>query len=311
MQVAVVGSITVDIVASGMPVDLVRGDKQEVLAIDLYPGGGAINATAMLLDQGEQVRLLGTVGQDALGLGLCAYLDAMGVDTHAVRKLAGQQTGKAVVLVGPQGDASVLARRGANAYTQIHPQDLDVDLLYVAPLGAAPMDSLAQALAHGASRAACWAVNPSVACVRQPDEAFRCVWDRADVLSLNGVEAQMLAAVPAGQILADLPVAQATELAQHLQRRAGQAVLITLGAQGAVLVIDGQPYFEPARRVAVRSTVGAGDAFNARFAQSWFRRRDPVLALRQATQASAQILGQWAGNAWAPMWQDVDSGVWP
>ncbi len=295
------GSITVDIVVSGMPAELARGDKQEVAAIDLYPGGGAVNATAGFLDQGEQVRLLGAVGQDELGARLRAHLDGLGVDTSGVQMCADQQTGRAIVLVGPTGGASVLARRGANGCLRVRPQDLAADLLYVAPLAGAPMESLAAALAQGGKRAACLMVNPGVSSVQRRDEAFRQVWERADVLGLNAVEAQMLAGVAPADILADLPVAQAGLLAERLQRHARQAVVITLGVQGAVLALDGQRHFEPARQVAVRSTVGAGDAFNSRFAQAWCRRRDPGYALRQATQAAADVLGQWSGNLFAPM----------
>ena len=67
MQLVAIGSITVDIVVSGMPAELARGDKQEVGSIDLYLGGGALNATASFMEQGESVRLLGALGRDGLG----------------------------------------------------------------------------------------------------------------------------------------------------------------------------------------------------------------------------------------------------
>src|SRR5690606_2017366 len=151
-----------------------------------------------------------------------------------------------------------------NGCLRVRPQDLAADLLYVAPLAGAPMESLAVALAQGGKRAACLMVNPGVSSVQRRDEAFRQVWERDDVLGLNAVEAQMLAGVAPADILADLPMAQAGLLAERLQRHARQAVVITLGVQGAVLALDGQRHFEPARQVAVRSTVGAGDAFNSR-----------------------------------------------
>lgn len=309
MQVVALGSITVDIVVSGMPAELTRGDKQEVSAIELYPGGGAVNATAGFRDQGAQVRLLGSVGQDALGERLRHHLHSLGVDTSAVGICAGEQTGKAVVLVGPCGSASVLARRGANSALRFSAPDLLADLLYAAPLAAPAMDSLAQALVQSHRRPACLMINPSVASVQRQDEAFRQVCARADMLGLNAVEAQMLAGLAPADIQADLDIVRAGELAQRLQCHPRQGVLITLGAQGAVLALGGERYFEPARQVAVRSTVGAGDAFNSRFALAWCQRRDPVHALRQATQAAADVLGQWAGNFFPPLWQEGPRGL--
>ncbi len=311
VQVVAIGSITVDIVVSDMPAELARGDKQEVGAIDLYPGGGALNATAGFMSQGESVRLLGALGRDGLGERLHAHIEQLGIDVGSVQICADQPTGKAIVLVGPSGSASVLARRGANACLSIQPQDLSADLIYVAPLALQPMESLAQALAQvRQAEQGCLALNPSVACLRQQGEGFKQVYARSDVLGLNAVEAQMLAGIPGADIQLDLSAGQASELATRLQHHPRQALLITLGVEGAVLAFDGQQYFEPACKLSVRSTVGAGDAFLSSFALAWKRGMAPPQALQFASQAAAARLEQWAANAFPPLFgQDTDEVV--
>ena len=124
MQLVAIGSITVDIVVSGMPAELARGDKQEVGSIDLYLGGGALNATASFMEQGESVRLLGALGRDGLGERLRAHIEQLGIDVSSMQICPDQPTGKAIVLVEPSGSASVLARRGANACLCVQAQDL-------------------------------------------------------------------------------------------------------------------------------------------------------------------------------------------
>lgn len=301
VQVVAIGSITVDIVVSDMPAELARGDKQEVGSIDLYPGGGALNATAGFMTQGESVRLLGALGRDGLGERLCAHIEQLGIDVSSVQICPDQPTGKAIVLVEPSGSASVLARRGANACLRIQAQDLQADLIYVAPLALQPMESLAQALAQREKGSTCLAVNPSVACLRQQGQGFKQVYAQADVLGLNAVEAQMLAGVQDADIQLDLSIEQASVLATRLQHHPQQALIITLGVQGAVLAVNAQHYFEPACQVAVCSTVGAGDAFLSSFALAWKRGLEPSQALQFASQAAAARLGQWAANAFPPL----------
>lgn len=307
MQLVAIGSITVDVVVSGMPAELARGDKQEVGSIDLYPGGGALNATASFMAQGESVRLLGALGHDGLGERLRAHIAHLGIDVRSVQICPDQPTGKAIVLVEPSGSASVLARRGANACLRVQAQDLQADLIYVAPLALQPMESLAQALAARPDQPTCLVVNPSVACLRQQGQGFKQVYAQADVLGLNAVEAQMLAGVPDADIQLELSIEQACELATRLQHHPEQALLITLGVQGAVLAFKGQHYREPACKVAVCSTVGAGDAFLSSFALAWKRGVEPSEALRIASRAAAERLAQWAANAFPPLFgQDAD-----
>lgn len=307
MQLVAIGSITVDIVVSGMPAELARGDKQEVGSIDLYPGGGALNATASFMAQGESVRLLGALGQDGLGARLCSHIEQLGIDVSSVQLCPDQPTGKAIVLVEPSGSASVLARRGANACLRVQAQDLQADLIYVAPLALQPMESLAQTLAERADTSACLVVNPSVACLRQQGQGFKQVYARADVLGLNVVEAQMLAGAQDADIQLELSIQEACDLASRLQHHPQQALLITLGVQGAVLAFNGRHYAETACKVTVCSTVGAGDAFLSSFALAWKRGLEPSAALKLASQAAAARLGQWAANNFPPLFgQDAD-----
>lgn len=301
MQLVAIGSITVDIVVSGMPAELARGDKQEVGSIDLYPGGGALNATASFMEQGESVRLLGALGRDGLGDRLRAHIEQLGIDVSSMQVCSDQPTGKAIVLVEPSGSASVLARRGANACLRVQAQDLQADLIYVAPLALQPMESLAQALADRNDTSAYLVVNPSVACLQHQGQGFKQVYARADVLGLNAVEAQMLAGVQGADIQLELSIQEACELATRLQHHPQQALLITLGVQGAVLAFNGQQYVEPACKVEVCSTVGAGDAFLSSFALAWKRGLEPTEALKLASQAAAARLGQWAANTFPPM----------
>lgn len=301
MQLVAIGSITVDIVVSGMPAELARGDKQEVGSIDLYPGGGALNATASFMEQGESVRLLGALGRDGLGERLRSHIEQLGVDVSSMQICPDQPTGKAIVLVEPSGSASVLARRGANACLRVQAQDLQADLIYVAPLALQPMESVAEALAERRDTSACLVVNPSVACLQHQGQGFKHVYARADVLGLNAVEAQMLAGVQDADIQLELSIQEACELAARLQHHPQQALLITLGVQGAVLAFNGQQYVEPACKVAVCSTVGAGDAFLSSFALAWKRGLEPTEALKLASQAAAARLGQWAANTFPHM----------
>ena len=72
-------------------------------------GGSAANVAAFAAAAGARPRFIGQVGDDDAGRRLTADLQAAGVDVRLIR--AGRM-GDTVILVGPDGERSVLADRG-------------------------------------------------------------------------------------------------------------------------------------------------------------------------------------------------------
>ena len=71
------------------------------------------------------------------------------------------------------------------------------------------------------------------------------------------------------------------------QRLGPKLCVATLGTGGALALEDGTFLYQPAYRVAVRDSTGAGDVFHAGYAYCWLRGWGTVETLRFAAAAAA------------------------
>jgi ribokinase len=134
-----------------------------------------------------------------------------------------------------------------------------------------------------------------------PDEAVRSAWEQATGLfCLNAAPARPI------DVDADLTVVNRYELEQ-LRRRDG-LVALTLGAEGAVLLEDGEEVAraEPPPVDAVDGTA-AGDAFTACLLVSLLEGRDQQAALRRACAAGALAASSFGAQPSLPTAAEVDA----
>jgi ribokinase len=246
--IVVVGSLNLDLVVR---VDRLPGPGETVSGGDVFrnPGGKGANQAVAAARLGRRVAMVGRVGDDEAGRELLASLEAEGVDTAQVRAVDGVPSGAAFIAVSGDGENQIVVSPGANA--RLGPDD-------VAAAGAAlraaevtlvqlevPLAAVAAAVRAAGGRAV---LNPAP--VRAlPAELL----GEVDVLVPNRVELAQLARGP-------MPgtVEEAAALAGRLPAR---AVVVTLGADGAMVVEDGDASHVPAVPVRPVDTTAAGDAF--------------------------------------------------
>ena len=134
-----------------------------------------------------------------------------------------------------------------------------------------------------------------------PDEAVVAAWEQSTGLfCLNAAPARPI------DVDADLTVVNRYEL-EVLKRRDG-LVAVTLGAEGAVLLGDGEEIAraEPPRVEAVDGTA-AGDAFTACLLVSLLEGRDHEEALRRACAAGALAASRFGAQPSLPTAAEVDA----
>lgn len=250
--VVVVGSINTDYVVRVERRPL-PGESVADAALEIHPGGKGANQAVAVARSGVEVQLVGAVGDDAAGTRRLEQLVSEGVRLDGVVRRSGIATGSAFITLTPDGENSIIVAPGANA--TLAPEDVDAarGLIGAASVVAAqlevPAGAVARAFAHavpGAER-----VLNAAPAIGVPDEVIAA----ADVIIVNELEAAAL-----GTSAPHSPEA-ALRAAGALRRRAGQLVVITLGASGAVAVGRGLHLHVPARSIAVVDTTGAGDAF--------------------------------------------------
>jgi ribokinase len=134
-----------------------------------------------------------------------------------------------------------------------------------------------------------------------PDEAVISAWEQAaGLFCLNAAPARPIAVDP------DLTVVNRYEL-DALSRRDG-LVALTLGAEGAVLLEDGEEVARAAPpRVDVVDGTGAGDAFTACLLVSLLEGREQEEALLRACAAGALAASRFGAQPSLPTADEVDA----
>ena len=209
-------------------------------------------------------------------------IGAVGRDTFADEALAGlreagvdleltvsdEPTGVALIYVDEAGETEIVVAPGANA-------------------------TLAQvALTE----------HDAVLCQLEiPDETVLSAWESCTgVFCLNAAPARPVAVDP------DLTVVNRYEL-ETLVRRDGY-VAVTLGAEGAYLLEDGEEIARAAPpRVEVVDGTAAGDAFTACLLVSLLEGRDPPEALERACAAGALAASRFGAQPSLPTAAEVDA----
>lgn len=132
-----------------------------------------------------------------------------------------------------------------------------------------------------------------------PDAAVAAAWEQAAYFCLNAAPARPVTVDP------DLTVVNRYEL-EALSRRDG-FVALTLGAEGAVLLEDGEEVAraEPPHVEAVDGTA-AGDAFTAALLVSLLEGREQEEALRRACAAGALAASRFGAQPSLPTAAEVD-----
>ena len=83
-------------------------------------------------------------------------------------------------------------------------------------------------------------------------------------------------------------------------------MVVTLGAEGAILFWEGQQYQHNGYEVHVKDTIGSGDAFLAGFISKWMENSSPQTALQFASGLGAFIAGKTGGCPDYHIWEVND-----
>jgi sugar/nucleoside kinase (ribokinase family) len=124
------------------PHDLHLGNDTRTV-ISTHGGGAGGNVASWLAVLGNDVTMVGRIGDDAAGAAITAEFDALGISYGDIVK-DGLHTGVVICLVDPSGERTMLADNGANAGLSIDdlPALDGVDAIYIT--GYAPLAPLSR-----------------------------------------------------------------------------------------------------------------------------------------------------------------------
>jgi sugar/nucleoside kinase (ribokinase family) len=261
--VTVIGCVQADVLASPVTDLPPAGGTILTDEMSIRVGGAGANAALALSEKGMRVRLIGCLGDDALGRWMHEELEPVGL-SEDLAVLENGSSGLTVALESPERDRTFLTYLGVNAdwSAAMIPRDaLDTQNLllcdyFVAPRlqGEAAQNLLQATRAYGGRTFFDTAWDPNDF-ARDTRAQVAQVLQFVDVFLPNEAEACALAGLPPGA---------AGPAARKLQKLSGGWVVVKLGARGCLAAGPGGVELRvPAPRVRVVDTTGAGDAFNA------------------------------------------------
>ena len=254
-RVVCVGDVMVDV--SALLAGPLATGSDTPGSITVRDGGSGANTAAWLASLGVATTFVGCVGDDAFGERAVAALSAAGVEA-AVRVHASLPTGTCIVLVGPDGERTMIPSAGANS--TLAAADVLTALTDADHLHASAYPLLREATAPAISTALDAARRAGIAVsVDAASAAPLAAFGARRFLGLVG-RALLFANADEAAVLTGLgdPATAAAALARHC----GEAI-VKAGTRGAVWSDGLDTCAVPAVTAQVVDSTGAGDAFAA------------------------------------------------
>ena len=266
-------------------------------------GGKGANQAVAAAYLGANVAFVGAVGKDPYIEPALKHLRDSGVDLSHVAEVY-DTTGLAIITVSDDGENTIVVIPGANAHVDsafVQERTAPIEQADIVLLqGEIPADGFAAAVAAASGR-----VIVNLAPVVEVDKKALLA---ADPLLANEHEAGLILDQLGVKASSDAP----KDLAQSLIDAGFNSVVLTLGAEGALVANGGELVDIPTPKVTAVDTTGAGDAFAGALcarllagdelvqAATFAARVGATSTLRNGAQASypkeADVLGE-VGNA--------------
>ena len=206
-------------------------------------GGCAANIAYTLNGLGGSACVLASVGHD--GADYVRRLSGLGIDTSHILQCEDHFTAQAFITTDLSDNQISAFHPGAMGRAHEVPMPSEAAWGIVAPNGKEAMLRHAREFAHAGIP---WIFDPGQALPMFSGEELRELVDRAQVLTVNDYESKLLC--------------EKTGLSEDELAARVPVVIITLGAEGSILRLDGQTHRIPSAAVSrTADPTGCGDAF--------------------------------------------------
>jgi ribokinase len=306
-RVVVVGSCNLDFIVE-VPTLPVPGET--VLGADVVsrPGGKGANQAVAARRLGADAVFVGATGADQFAATLREALSAEGLDLRHLAT-ADSPTGVALIVIDASATNQITVAAGANRRLSAAHLTALGDVLEPASVLLLQLEIPVRTCVVAATAArdagATVVLNAAPVTQRADDHDLNALLDLTDVLIVNENEAMSLGAQSVTDAEGWLAFAAAFSARRSL------AVVVTLGADGAVAAEDGSAFAIPAYRIDAIDSTGAGDAFCGAVAAAVAEKRPLREAVERGCAAGALATTAVGAQAALPRVADIEQLLSP
>jgi len=298
-HIVVMGSLNMDLVLRA-PRCANAGETLSGHDFALHPGGKGANQAVACARLGAQVSMIGKLGSDTFAGQLRQTLDQAGVDHHQVLTDIGS-SGIAMIIVEDDGQNRIMLAPGANGTLSAAEVAAAGDSVRAAALLICqlevPLATVRQAFELARDAQVPILFNPAPAMALPPDML------QVDYLVVNETEAALISGLDVNSR------AQAFSAAQQLRRMGARVVILTLGADGAIVADPkGERHF-PAQPTTVLDTTAAGDTFIGGLSAGLVEGMELDLAITLGMAASALCVSRRGAQPSIPLRSEIPANL--
>jgi ribokinase len=299
-MVTVVGSFAVGLTLRA-PRFPVRGETLIGSDFDMGPGGKGSNQAVGAARLGAESHLVACIGADLFGDMAVTLYNAENVHMEHLQRSPQRNTGVGFITLDAKGDNHIILDPGANALLTPAAVDAAEELIAASDVVLSvleiPVETAGRAMALARRHGATAILNPAPATPLGDG-----VLSQVDVLTPNASELRILLG------LAPDDPSDALTLARRLQGRGVRNLVVTLGAEGALIVReDGSTEHVAGTPVHVVDSTGAGDAFTCALGVALAEGQSLAAAVQFATRAGALACTRLGVIPALPYRQEVES----
>lgn len=278
-RVVIFGSINLDLVTKvgkhPKPGETISGTNCQTLA----GGKGANQALATSYHSNISTFMIGAVGKDSFAAFALSNLINSNLNTERIERLESISTGVALIAVDQNGENTIIVTPGANhSVTAKQLTALDIksgDVILT-------QNELLETQTYSAHQLA---KNSGATVIHNAAPAHKLSFEQMnniDYLITN--ETELIIVTNGFNIDETDPIKSAQALAKKFETN----IIVTLGGNGAILVSKTQTLSQPATKIKVVDTTGAGDAFCGTFAANIANNIELAEALKNSIHAGGQ-----------------------
>ena len=267
----------------------------DVFPIEVKIGGAPLNVAFRLKTFENNVAIISAVGKDVLGEKLIKYLDDNQINTEFIQTLDDYQTGKVNVSLDENGSASYEIKfPAAWDHIQLNKKILaEVSRSKAFVFGSlACRNSVSKNTLFELLKVANFKVFDVN--LRPPyfsQELLGELMNSANFIKFNEEELELIAknlGSNSTSIEENMTFISSSYDADH--------ICVTKGGDGAILLIQGNFYYNSGYKIVVKDTVGAGDSFLATLIFKLMSNVDPQTALDYACAVGTLVAGSEGAN---------------